>query len=211
MGFLGLGTGELIVIAVVALIIFGPGKLPEVAGQVGKALRDFRKMTGDLSGEFEKTAGLEDIKRSVQREIAGVQNEVNSVTKGVKKDLTGTAKTPAKPAAKTGTAGAAKPAAAGAKTATATARTTTTGIKAGINNTAKKADDAAEEPIAPKAPSKADPFADLIAIDAGSAPASAPVKVVAAKSAPAAPAVDHLAQVRARRMSPAGDRTSTSA
>jgi sec-independent protein translocase protein TatB len=47
------------VILVLALIIFGPGKLPEIAGQVGRVVRDFRRMTGDLSSEFNRTLSLE--------------------------------------------------------------------------------------------------------------------------------------------------------
>ena len=39
----GLGATELIVILVVALLIFGPGKLPEIGGALGKGIRDFRK------------------------------------------------------------------------------------------------------------------------------------------------------------------------
>ncbi len=39
----GLGVPELIIILVVALIIFGPGRLPEIGGAVGRGLRDFRK------------------------------------------------------------------------------------------------------------------------------------------------------------------------
>ena len=211
MGFLGLGTGEIIVIAVVALIIFGPGKLPEVAGQVGKLLRDFRKMTGNLTSEFEQTAGLDDIKRTVQREIAGVQKEVDAVTKGVKKDLAGS-KPAAKPAAKSGSMATAKTGTATAKTATTTAKPAATSLKTGLSTIAKKSDEAAEEVVVPKAPSKADPFADLIAIDAGGAAMpKTPIKVIASKNVPAAPAVDHLAQVRARRMNPAADRSSTSA
>jgi TatA/E family protein of Tat protein translocase len=38
----GLGIPELIVILVVALLIFGPGRLPEVGKFLGKGLRDFR-------------------------------------------------------------------------------------------------------------------------------------------------------------------------
>jgi sec-independent protein translocase protein TatA len=34
---------ELMVVLVIALIIFGPGKLPELGSMIGKALRDFRK------------------------------------------------------------------------------------------------------------------------------------------------------------------------
>ena len=39
----GLGAPELIIILVVALLVFGPGKLPEIGGAVGRGIRDFRK------------------------------------------------------------------------------------------------------------------------------------------------------------------------
>jgi sec-independent protein translocase protein TatA len=39
----GLGIPELIVILVVALLFFGPGRLPEIGGALGKGIRDFRK------------------------------------------------------------------------------------------------------------------------------------------------------------------------
>ncbi|MCX8072350.1 MAG: twin-arginine translocase TatA/TatE family subunit [Candidatus Binatia bacterium] len=39
----GLGVPELIIILVVALIIFGPGKLPEIGGALGRGIRDFKR------------------------------------------------------------------------------------------------------------------------------------------------------------------------
>ena len=36
---------------VVVLIIFGPGRLPELGGAVGKAMREFRKATSELTNE----------------------------------------------------------------------------------------------------------------------------------------------------------------
>ena len=39
----GLGVPELIVILVVALLVFGPGKLPEIGSALGRSIRDFRK------------------------------------------------------------------------------------------------------------------------------------------------------------------------
>ena len=39
----GLGTTEIIVIAVVALILFGPKKIPEFAQQLGRAVNSFKK------------------------------------------------------------------------------------------------------------------------------------------------------------------------
>jgi sec-independent protein translocase protein TatA len=41
----------LVVILVLVLIIFGPGRLPELGGAIGKAMREFRKATTDLTSE----------------------------------------------------------------------------------------------------------------------------------------------------------------
>jgi sec-independent protein translocase protein TatA len=46
----------LIVILVVVLIIFGPGRLPELGGAVGKAMREFRKATTELTNEVTSAA-----------------------------------------------------------------------------------------------------------------------------------------------------------
>lgn len=46
----GLGFQELLIILVIALIIFGPGKLPQIGSGLGKAIRDFKKgISGDES------------------------------------------------------------------------------------------------------------------------------------------------------------------
>ncbi len=39
----GMGIGELLVVLVVVLLIFGPGRLPEMMGNLGKAMREFQK------------------------------------------------------------------------------------------------------------------------------------------------------------------------
>ena len=59
MNFLGMGPMELVLIMVLALIVFGPGKLPEIAGQIGKMVRDFRSATSEMSTEFNKAFSLE--------------------------------------------------------------------------------------------------------------------------------------------------------
>ena len=56
----GIGPTELIVILVIALIVVGPERLPQLAGQIGKAIRDFRQMSGDMTGEFQRAFQLED-------------------------------------------------------------------------------------------------------------------------------------------------------
>lgn len=44
------------VILVIVLIIFGPGRLPELGGAVGKAMREFRKATSELTNEVTSAA-----------------------------------------------------------------------------------------------------------------------------------------------------------
>ncbi len=48
MPFPNIGPGELILILVIALIILGPGRLPEVAQSLGKSVREFRKAATDV-------------------------------------------------------------------------------------------------------------------------------------------------------------------
>lgn len=46
-----IGFPELILILVIALIIFGPSKLPSIGGAVGKALKEFKKASSELLGD----------------------------------------------------------------------------------------------------------------------------------------------------------------
>ncbi len=39
----GMGIGELVVVLVIVLLVFGPGRLPEMMGNLGKAMREFQK------------------------------------------------------------------------------------------------------------------------------------------------------------------------
>lgn len=47
---LGLHLPELIIVLVVALLIFGPKKLPEMGSAIGKSIKEFRKGVSELSG-----------------------------------------------------------------------------------------------------------------------------------------------------------------
>ncbi len=44
----GIGPGELIIILIIALIVVGPGKLPDVGSALGKSIREFRKAATDV-------------------------------------------------------------------------------------------------------------------------------------------------------------------
>lgn len=67
--FGSIGFPELIVILTIALLIFGPKKLPEVGKSVGKALREFRKTSDEIKEKIEEEIHAEefrDIKKDVQ-------------------------------------------------------------------------------------------------------------------------------------------------
>jgi sec-independent protein translocase protein TatB len=172
MNLFGMGAWEITVILIAALIIFGPGKLPEVAGQVGKAVRDFRRMTTDLTTEFEQNPGVQELRN----EIAGIRSELTGATEEVKREVSSVAKT-----ATSATAG--KPAKsttahkAGASStaskSTSTTKTTTTAAKATgtTATTGKTGTTAAKAPPKPVA-TKKDPLADVSFLDLSSSAAA---------------------------------------
>jgi Tat protein translocase TatB subunit len=66
----GIGMPELIVILVVALVVLGPKRLPEVARTLGKAIAEFRRQTTDIMEEFQGQAMLEDEPRRTAKPAA---------------------------------------------------------------------------------------------------------------------------------------------
>jgi sec-independent protein translocase protein TatA len=58
----GIGMPELIIILVIILIIFGAGKLPEIGGGMGKAIRNFKNATS--KSDKEETDKIEETKES---------------------------------------------------------------------------------------------------------------------------------------------------
>lgn len=63
MDFLGIGPWELLLILFVALLIFGPGKLPEIARTLGRITRQLRKVVSDATHEL--TTEIDESKKVV--------------------------------------------------------------------------------------------------------------------------------------------------
>jgi sec-independent protein translocase protein TatA len=66
----GLGIPELIVIFVIALIVFGPKKLPDLGKSIGRAMAEFKKATDEFQEsvrsemkDVEKSAGMDAVKK----------------------------------------------------------------------------------------------------------------------------------------------------
>jgi len=79
-----IGLPELLIILAIALIVFGPNKLPELAKAFGRAMREFKKATEEVKESFEaETKDLEELKSTLTEEkenlIANLAEEISGV------------------------------------------------------------------------------------------------------------------------------------
>jgi TatA/E family protein of Tat protein translocase len=63
----GIGMPELIVILVVALIVFGPKQLPDLAKTMGQAMREFKKATSDFRRTIEVESDMGDVRKEFDK------------------------------------------------------------------------------------------------------------------------------------------------
>lgn len=74
--YLFISGQEIFIILVVALILFGAKKLPDIAKGIGKGMREFRKATDDIKREFDEST------KDVQDDIRDMSDSVNKDLKG---------------------------------------------------------------------------------------------------------------------------------
>ena len=80
--FESIGTSELMLIGLVALIVFGPRKIPELARTIGKVMTEFRRSTDDFKRTWEREAGIEPGN-------GNIENRINSFLGNSEKNETG--------------------------------------------------------------------------------------------------------------------------
>lgn len=95
LNFLGIGIPEILVILIIALIVVGPQRLPEVAAQIGRAVRQIRRYAAEITYQFreeldaltrEYEAMQEELKRT-QEELRQVQEQIREDARAVAQDL----------------------------------------------------------------------------------------------------------------------------
>jgi sec-independent protein translocase protein TatB len=77
MSFFGVGPLELLVVLVVALIFVGPDRLPKLAADIARTVKEIRKYTGALAAEFQEVV------KDVEKETAGEASVWKEVTEGI--------------------------------------------------------------------------------------------------------------------------------
>jgi Sec-independent protein translocase protein TatA len=80
MDFMGVGLPELLVILILTLIVVGPQRLPQVAGQLARYMREFRRYSARLAREFA------DVMEDFEREYGDVKKEWKEVQTGLQED-----------------------------------------------------------------------------------------------------------------------------
>ena len=75
--FESIGMQELILIGAIALIVFGPRKLPQMARTVGKMMAEFRKATSDFKETWEREVDFEEFKDDGQlKPVSQIDNSI---------------------------------------------------------------------------------------------------------------------------------------
>ena len=85
----GIGLPELVIILVVALIVFGPKKLPELAKALGRGMSEFKKASEEIKDSLNLNEELREVKRDLDESVQGVEKSLESAV-----DETQVAETP---------------------------------------------------------------------------------------------------------------------
>ena len=70
MDFFGIGLGEVLLILVLALIIWGPKRLPEIARTLGRTMRTMRKATNDFTSQVTRDIDIEETESREKKQLA---------------------------------------------------------------------------------------------------------------------------------------------
>lgn len=80
--FGSIGPTELILIFIIALLVFGPKKLPEIGKSVGKAIREFKKASDEIKGRIEEeiqASEIKDIGKDLQSGVNSLRDEIKGI------------------------------------------------------------------------------------------------------------------------------------
>ncbi len=102
--FGSIGGFELLVLAMIGLLVFGPRRLPEMGRTLAKGLAGLRKAAGDLTADIQKEVDLGELRKAagdlhatIQQKAAGVFRELDAESRAVKEAVEQTEERPRAP------------------------------------------------------------------------------------------------------------------
>lgn len=73
----GIGMPELIIILVIALIVIGPSKLPDLAKALGKGMREFKKATQEIKETLDLDEDFEEVRKGLVDTVSGLNEPLD--------------------------------------------------------------------------------------------------------------------------------------
>lgn len=70
----GIGTGELLLILVIAVLVIGPEKMVEFAGKLGRFIAKFRQQSDEITREFREALAVDEVSKQIQDLKEGIQD-----------------------------------------------------------------------------------------------------------------------------------------
>ena len=155
----GIGYQEMMVIALIALIIFGPGKLPEVMREAGKHYKKFKGMADEMTGELNKVTA------EARKELDGALGDLGPMGKDLEKSLgmKGSGTRTTSTGTKTGSTAKKSTSSAGKRTSTSSRSTSSSSKKSSTTKSAATSSrtTTAKASTKPLVATKEDPLADF--------------------------------------------------
>ena len=79
----GIGVPELIIILIIGLIVFGPGKLPEIGRGLGKTIREFRRVSSGIMDEPASTSNGQIAQKSEDVQAGSAMENITEEAKKI--------------------------------------------------------------------------------------------------------------------------------
>lgn len=94
----GIGGGEIFLIIVVALMLFGSDKIPDISRMLGKGMAELKNATNDIKSEIQKSAQLDELKdlnpmnqidftADINKEIDKAKEDIEDMTGPIKRQM----------------------------------------------------------------------------------------------------------------------------
>ena len=83
----GIGMPELIVILVMALLVIGPKKLPDLARALGKGMAELKKATQEVKDSLEVDESFKEVKKDLEDSVSGLKQPLDALNMNKWEDI----------------------------------------------------------------------------------------------------------------------------